>query len=251
MRDNVLDRERNQLVQDQLLGRERNQAVKHNGQLARQDQTVPDNALGQQTKSDASSNTLTGAPSSTTKSIPQQRPMINVFGYTWGTSKMYLPHHYGKPAPGDQQPSAFDRIIIADCLWMPSQHVNLVKTILQYMDPAPHTSSSSTTSPAGSSNNTNSNNNCALVVAGFHTGRGIVRHFFEVATGEWRDENEDNGGEAQDEDPELVEVQGRLKTAEIFEIDVNGVQRPWQPVRKGETKDLAKRWCVCAVLVRR
>lgn len=160
----------------------------------------------------------------------KQIPVVDVYGYTWGTDKMYLPNHYGKPAP--RQPEAFDRIIIADCLWMASQHANLVKTILRYLDPSRPDS-------------------CALVVAGFHTGRGIVRHFFEVATGEWTDEDQEPEKGAQDQEPELVEVQGRLKAAEIFEIDVNGTRRPWQPVREGENKDQTKRWCVCAVLVRR
>lgn len=114
---------------------------------------------------------------------------------------------------------------------MPSQHANLVKTILHYLDAAQPDA-------------------CALVVAGFHTGREIVRNFFHIATGEWENEKVDKE-EAEEEDPELREVQGRLKAAEIFEIDVNGTHRPWQPVRIGEDKHLAKRWCVCAVLVKR
>ncbi|EXJ80341.1 hypothetical protein A1O1_08485 [Capronia coronata CBS 617.96] len=146
---------------------------------------------------------------------------VDVFGYTWGTSKMYLTSHYGKPAPS--QPDSFDRIIIADCLWMPMQHVNLVKTILRYLESSP-------TAPAPSSSPSSQQHQpddqaCVFVVAGFHTGRGIVRHFFKV--------------------------QGRLRAAEIFEIDVSGIRRPWLPVREGETKEQSKRWCVCAVLVRR
>ncbi|KIX10465.1 uncharacterized protein Z518_01548 [Rhinocladiella mackenziei CBS 650.93] len=204
--------------------------------------------------SGAESTTITDHPSSpalTTNAIEQNvrdnvlerprpdtksKPVVNVFGYTWGTNMMYLPEQYGKPAP--RQPGSFDRIILADCLWMPSQHVNLVKTTLRYLD-----SSQSNASCAYACA-------CALVVAGFHTGRGIVRHFFEVATGEWKDE-EKTSSEADNEDQELAEVQGKLKAVEIFEIDVNGSRRPWEAVRRGENKEQAKRWCVSAVLVKR
>ncbi|KAK4945181.1 hypothetical protein LTR10_015607 [Elasticomyces elasticus] len=157
------------------------------------------------------------------------RPVVNVFGYTWGTTKMYLPNHYGKPAP--EQLETFDRIIIADCLWMPSQHVNLVKTILHYLE-------------------SSQKDACAFVLAGFHTGRATVRRFFEIATGEWREEDQ-GGDEDEDEDEELRAVQGRLKAADIFEIDTNGVRRPWLPSRPGEDKQQTRRWTVCAVLVRR
>ncbi|KAI1617493.1 hypothetical protein EDD36DRAFT_3099 [Exophiala viscosa] len=165
----------------------------------------------------------TGSDHTSSKSV------VNVFGYTWGTTKMYLPNHYGKLAP--EQPETFDRIIIADCLWMPSQHVNLVKTILHYLD-------------------SSQENACAFVLAGFHTGRAIVRGFFQIATGEWTQEDQ-AGDEDEDEDEELRAVQGRLKAASIFEIDANGVCRPWLPIRSGEDKQQAKRWTVCAVLVKR
>lgn len=157
------------------------------------------------------------------------KPVINIFGYTWGTTKMYLPDQYGKPAP--DQLGVFDRIIIADCLWMRAQHVNLVKTILHYLDPSQEDA-------------------CAFVAAGFHTGRAIVREFFDIATGQDMEENE-AGEEGDEKDEELLAVQGRLKAADIFEIDTNGVRRTWLPIRPGEDKQQAKRWTVCAVLVRR
>jgi len=153
---------------------------------------------------------------------------ISVYGYTWGTSTFYLPSSYGKLAPS--QPKSFDRIIMADCLWMPSQHVNLCKTILHYLDPLDPDS-------------------CALVVGAFHTGRSIVRNFFEVATGEYKVEKLE--GQDEDEDEETRAVKGKLRAAEIFEIDTNGVRRPWEPVRPKDDKHVLKRWCVCAVLVRR
>ena len=87
-------------------------------------------------------------------------------------------------------------------------------------------------------------------MAGFHTGRGVVSQFLEVATGEGesalRIEEDERGEDAKEKG-----VRGRLRAAELFEIDVNGVRRPWESVREGETKDEAKRWCVVAVLVRR
>ncbi|KAJ9612291.1 hypothetical protein H2200_003888 [Cladophialophora chaetospira] len=163
---------------------------------------------------------------------------VNIFGYTWGTTPMYSPSSYGKPLPQHQQPTSFTRIIIADCLWMPSQHVNLVKTVLHYLDD----------SDPG---------NCALVVAGFHTGRETVRNFLEIATGDYTllaakvEEQEDTKGNSESEDTETKHVAGRLRAAEIFEIDVNGLTRSWEAVREGDSREAAKRWCVVAVLVRR
>ncbi|KAL2393239.1 hypothetical protein ABEF93_001712 [Exophiala dermatitidis] len=224
-----------------------------------------------------SPSTPVSVPTTTSTSTPipnpKVQPQVQVYGYTWGTHKMYLPNTYGKPAFGPDQPgpNSYDKIIIADCLWMPSQHVNLVKTVLRYLrstekgqpQPEPSTSSPPTTisiSPSTDSTVavavavTDGSQPCALVIAGFHTGRGIVRHFFEVATGEWIDTQSETPSPPEEDgvqDPELTQVQGQLKAAEIFEIDVNGVRRPWLPVREGETKDQAKRWCVVAVLVRR
>jgi predicted nicotinamide N-methyase len=179
-----------------------------------------------------------------TSTTPPEIPTgsVDIFGYTWGTSTFYLPSSYGRPAP--TQPSKFNRIIVADCLWMPSQHENLVKTILTHLDPA-------------------SSSSCALVVAGFHTGREVVRSFFEVATGDYalpafddeatREHTEagmlrgKSGGGLETSE---IHGKGRLQAAQIFEIDVNDLRRPWQSERKGETKDAAKRWCVVAVLTR-
>jgi len=180
-------------------------------------------------------------PTATQRDL-RPKPVVDAFGYTWGTTNMYLPSQYCKPTP--QQLGTFDRIIIADCLWMASQHVNLVKTILAYLSLPPLSSCS------------RSEDSCALVVAGFYTGRSIVRHFFQVATGEWKDQDQESTGnshgtEEEREDQELSSVQGRLKAVEIFEVDVNGTRRPWVPVRLGENKEQAKRWCVCAVLVKR
>lgn len=182
---------------------------------------------------------------------------IRVLGHAWGTDTMYATESYGKPASPQPQPGTYDRIIIADCLWMPSQHANIVKTVLRYL--VPHEGDTDQGKHISSERNTTSlqpapqHQPCALVVAGFHTGRGIVRDFFGIATGEWEEqETEDAGREGEEEeDPELAEVSGRLKVLDMFEIDVDGNKRSWEPRREGETKDQAKRWCVCAVLGRR
>lgn len=69
---------------------------------------------------------------------------------------------------------------------------------------------------------------------------------------EWGEsDNEEEQEDDDEEDPELAEVSGKLKTLEMFEVDVDGNKRPWKSTRQGETKDSAKRWCVCAVLGRR
>lgn len=121
---------------------------------------------------------------------------------------------------------------------MPSQHANLVKTINDNLKPeAPEREKAS-----------------ALVIAGFHTGRSIVARFVEIATGS-RTGLPPTGGnddEEEEEEDELVrEVKGSLAATEIFEIDVDANVRPWLPVREDEDRDKAKRWCICAVLVRR
>ncbi|KAK3684465.1 hypothetical protein LTR37_020242 [Vermiconidia calcicola] len=54
----------------------------------------------------------------------------------------------------------FDRILAADCFWMPSQHVNLAQSMLHFlMDPGGR----------------------VLAIAGFHTGRTKLASFFQIA----------------------------------------------------------------------
>jgi predicted nicotinamide N-methyase len=55
---------------------------------------------------------------------------------------------------------SFSRILVADCLWMPWQHGNLLKSIRWFL------------SPEGK----------AWVVAGFHTGREKMRGFYDETT---------------------------------------------------------------------
>lgn len=171
---------------------------------------------------------------------------VQVYGYTWGTKTFYLPSSYGKPAspppasalPADTALTASgypcpDRIIVADCLWMPSQHLNIVRTILDFLPPKPPLTEATSTP-------------CALVVAGFHTGRGIVRDFFAYATDHPSADQSNLNAEEQF-------LTNQLRLASIFEMDTSGNRRDWiwDTVREGEGKWEAKRWCVVGVLVRR
>jgi EEF1A N-terminal glycine/lysine methyltransferase len=182
-----------------------------------------------------------------TNSSARTTAKVSIRGYVWGESVMYSADTYGTPIP-ESTTERYDKIIMADCLWMQSQHENLVKTIYHFLDD----------SKEGS---------CAIVVAGFHTGRRIVRDFFEIATGETEDhETEDhetqdhetqdagvvddaNGGSSRGVSPSIVN--GKLKAVEIFELDIDGKRREWMSVRQGENREEAKRWCVVAVLVNR
>jgi len=167
------------------------------------------------------------------KNVPTTRTStkVDVGGYVWGTDSIYSTAAYGKVAGKLEK---YDKIILADCLWMQSQHANLVKTIAQALNTEPGC--------------------CAIVVASFHTGRGIVRDFFDVATGELYDEGAVVGPDA--DAGTRTEVDGnaetpKLKIEEIYEVDVDGQKRDWERVRPGEVKEEAKRWCVVAILAQR
>lgn len=109
----------------------------------------------------------------------------------------------------------YTRIIAADCLWMPSQHGNLVHSIAHFLSKE-------------------SSEACALIVAGFHTGRNIVGDFF----GQFSMCNDKDASAAE------------LSIAEIYESDMNGTRRPWQEKRANESIEEAKWWCVVALIVR-
>ncbi|KPI42434.1 Protein N-methyltransferase NNT1 [Cyphellophora attinorum] len=189
----------------------------------------------------------------------RSRSEINIYGYAWGTDDFYDPKSYGKrvqPLPAASLPPTaaltpggyptVDKIIVADCLWMPSQHGNIVKTILDFLDPA--TSNNSTTTDAKTVP-------CALVVAGFHTGRAIVRDFFALATDHPSITTESSSPSSPPQDGPAngnINNDAHLKLATIFETDTSGNRRDWiwDDVREGEGKWEAKRWCVVGVLVR-
>jgi hypothetical protein len=189
----------------------------------------------------------------------RSRTKIHIYGYAWGTDDFYDPNSYGKrvqaaPAatlppdipttPGGYQTA--DKIIVADCLWMPSQHGNILRTIRDFLDPTD--SKVTTTSDPKSIP-------CALVVAGFHTGRAIVRDFFALATNHPSITTEPSSPSSPSEDGSAngnTNNNSHLKLATIFETDTSGNRREWiwDDVREGEGKWEAKRWCVVGVLVR-
>ncbi|GAD97811.1 conserved hypothetical protein [Paecilomyces variotii No. 5] len=135
----------------------------------------------------------------------------------------------------------FSRIIAADCLWMRSQHENLVKTMLWFLsDSGEEQQTSQSLSPETAIQDRPGR---IWVVAGFHTGRAIVASFFETA------------------------VQLGLEVETIYERDLNSgatsttdengaqpveeVRREWVPVREGEGPENRRRWCVISVLKRK
>lgn len=191
-------------------------------------------------------NSADGVGDSTTTSTH-----ITIAGLTWGDPFFTSPNQYGKLLSPQPAQHSFDRMIIADCLWMPSQHENIVKTINHWLR---HESAPSHATEADA--DTNTSPPCALVIAGFHTGRSTVASFFEIATGanraaETKNNNgdhaqlNDQGGKNMNEDRD-----GYLSIAQIFEVDVDLNVREWVTEREGENKEQLKKWCVCAVLVR-
>lgn len=114
--------------------------------------------------------------------------------------------------PASHHHQHFTRVLLADCLWMPSQHANLHRSISHFL------------SPAG----------CAVVVAGFHTGRAKMAPFFDAAA---------------------LAAAG-LEVESIVEEDPTGRQREWRVREAGAEEegreDLSerKRWLVVAVLRR-
>jgi EEF1A N-terminal glycine/lysine methyltransferase len=77
-------------------------------------------------------------------------PSVAVEGHSWGELSTPL-------AIGNQH--AFDRVFVADCLWMPWQHANLQRSIAWFLK--------------------NDVRARCWVVAGFHTGREKMRGFFD------------------------------------------------------------------------
>lgn len=103
---------------------------------------------------------VAGAPSQQRPNPPARYPgrtptrpeRIAVSGHAWGdtTSTPFAQEHRG----------AFDRVIAADCLWMPWQHGPLRASIAWFLGAGPRSR--------------------AWVAAGFHTGRDKMRGFFDA-----------------------------------------------------------------------
>lgn len=75
-----------------------------------------------------------------------------VEGYAWGDVDSEFARNNAH---------SFDRIIAADCYWMPNQHENLVKSMLHMLS--------------------SSREARVLAIAGFHTGRAKLAGFFDEA----------------------------------------------------------------------
>ncbi|OCK75151.1 hypothetical protein K432DRAFT_386363 [Lepidopterella palustris CBS 459.81] len=90
------------------------------------------------------------------KNVPAAlRAQLSVRGHLWGD----LNSPFSKANAG-----RFTRILAADCLWMPSEHHNLARSMLHFLSPSPHAR--------------------VFVIAGFHTGRAKLAPFFNEAVGE-------------------------------------------------------------------
>lgn len=126
---------------------------------------------------------------------------IIIEGHAWGNLDR------GGFADGNHH--AFDRILVADCLWMPWQHANLMASLSYFL-------ASSTDARV-------------WVVAGFHTGRDNIRGFFDAVQ---------------------LGCAG-LEVERIWERDVLGAEREWDPNRKFDTTHGERRWLVIAVLKRK
>ena len=207
---------------------------------------------------------------------------IEIYGHAWGTSTFYSTESYGTPIPasafnplsGEKHTQQFTRILVSDCLWMASQHENLLASIRTFL--ACRTDDEEDVDEDGKQERVSPVVPCALIVAGFHTGRRIVSAFFDLigAEDDAHDEDEEGNGDGEgdckdygekDDDggsqkenendgastsiPSAIARKKRLRIASIFELDVFGRRRAWVAhERDGETKDDAKAWCVVAVL---
>jgi nicotinamide N-methyltransferase len=87
------------------------------------------------------------------KNVPARlRSKVSVEGHEWGV----LTDAYAQ-----SKRNYFTRILAADCLWMPWQHENLVKSMLHFLSYDIEAR--------------------IWVIAGFHTGRAKLAPFFKVA----------------------------------------------------------------------
>ena len=106
------------------------------------------------------------------------------------------------------QPS-FSRIIAADCFWIPDRHVDLVRSMCSLLDV-----------------DTKSR---VLVVAGLHTGRTVIAHFFRIA-----------------EEMGLIPDEDGIQEKNL----IDGSFRRWQESIVEEDNVERKKWLVIAKLKR-
>ncbi|KAK2072258.1 hypothetical protein P8C59_006625 [Phyllachora maydis] len=95
--------------------------------------------------------------------FPAARPApdVRVAGHAWGDLR--LADDPDADEAGDAEPVAgcFDRVLVADCLWMPWRHADLHRSVAWLLR--------------------HDGDARAWVVAGFHTGRAQMRGFFDPA----------------------------------------------------------------------
>lgn len=128
-------------------------------------------------------------------SPPHAFSPVSIAPYKWGDTATQL--------------GTFSRVIASDCLWKVTEHENLVKSMLHFLS------------------SDESQRARVWVAAGFHTGRSVVRDFFEVAE------------------------RGGLVAERIWERNSrSGEEREWMGERDGEGVGERKVWCVLAVLRR-
>lgn len=102
-----------------------------------------------------SSVVLSNIRRNTDKALPGEfQSRCSIQGHAWGEFD----------GAASKQMHCFTRILAADCYWMPSEHRNLVRSMLHFL----------TLDPAGR----------VLAVAGFHTGRAKLAAFLECAVEE-------------------------------------------------------------------
>jgi len=101
----------------------------------------------------------------------------------------------------------FSRVLAADTLWLAAQHRSLARSMAHFLTPGADAR--------------------VFVVAGFHTGRAKLAHFFREVIGE----------------------EG-LAVDDIFEMDVDGRRREWDPDAAEEPIGERNKWLVVARLKR-
>jgi Lysine methyltransferase len=130
---------------------------------------------------------------------PRLRHRLTVSPHLWGDTKSALPTSHRE---------YYTRVLAADTLWLAGQHENLAKSMLHFLS--------------------RDEDARVFVIAGFHTGRGRLTHFFEETVPE-------NG----------------LQIESIFEMDADGRRRDWRADVGEEHIGERKKWVVVATLRRR
>lgn len=125
---------------------------------------------------------------------------VLVGGHQWGVFDDELSKSSGK---------SFTRILCADCIWMNGEHDNLVKTFNHFLAP--------------------SKDARVWLIAGFHTGRDVVRSFLQAT------------------------FRGGFEAEKLWEQDTYGNIRPWKSRRSAFHNDIDERrkWLLITILKRR